>query len=200
MEITSKKNTTPKRFVLTQAEARTRVEKGLNRRYRQEYRFKFYGVLSVFFGVMFLGFLFLTIIGNGASAFFQTYVKLEIHFDELVIDPNDMRTHEVLRSANYTRLITDALIEIYPETSGRRDRRALRPVQDDRTRAAQRLRGHRRRGRNGDHHCLFTWPATVHCRVFVASPGVGWSECGECCARGASGYTELRPCGHARHS
>ena len=116
------------RFVLSQAEARRRVERGLKRRYRQEGRFKLYGILSVFFGVAFLGFLFSTIIGNGASAFFQTHVKLDIHFDESIIDPLETGSREALLSANYARLISDALLNIYPEASGRRDKRSLRSL------------------------------------------------------------------------
>ena len=57
---------------------RQRVEAGLARRYGRERRFRLYGLLSVVFGVAFLGFLLFTIIGNGYTAFRQTHVLLDI--------------------------------------------------------------------------------------------------------------------------
>lgn len=66
---------------------RQRVEAGLARRYRRERRFRAYGIASVMFGVLFLGFLLVTIVGNGYSAFRQTHIRLDVTFDPVLLDP-----------------------------------------------------------------------------------------------------------------
>ncbi|MDX5365427.1 MAG: phosphate ABC transporter permease PstA, partial [Alphaproteobacteria bacterium] len=57
----------------------------------------------------FLVFLFSSIIGNGWSAFQQTGIRLDIRFDEKVIDPSGTRQDMQLRTANYQRLAREAL-------------------------------------------------------------------------------------------
>ncbi len=66
---------------LSPEETRRRVDASLRRRYRSERLFRYYGLGSVCLGVVFLLFLFGTIIGNGYSAFRQSFVQLDIHFD-----------------------------------------------------------------------------------------------------------------------
>lgn len=116
------------RFRLTQEQTRARVSASLTRRYRQEWLFRLYGILSIVFGVGFLLFLFSSIIGNGYSAFWQTYIRLDVNIEQAVIDPDGSRDEAVLSSANYGRLVRDALLEVYPEAAGRRDRRALKSL------------------------------------------------------------------------
>ncbi len=116
------------RFMLSQAETRARVEAGLKSRYRREIRFRTFGALSIILGLLFLGFLFWTIIGNGVGAFLQTNILLDITFDEEVIDPTGDRDEQALKSANYAKLIQNSLLERFPEASGRRDRRALKSL------------------------------------------------------------------------
>jgi phosphate transport system permease protein len=53
------------------------VNRGLKRRYRAERRFKDMGCRRHHLSLLFLSLLFVTIIGNGYTAFQQTYVKLE---------------------------------------------------------------------------------------------------------------------------
>ena len=57
------------------------VNRGLAKRYGKEQRFKFYGLIAVVISLSFLALLFFTIFSNGYSAFFQTFVKLEVFFD-----------------------------------------------------------------------------------------------------------------------
>ena len=116
------------RGVMSVDESRRRVEASLGKRYRQERRFRLFGIGAIILGLSFLGFLFTTIVANGYSAFWQTYIQFEITFDASVIDPDGSRDSQVLSSANYARLIRDALLETFPEVSGRRDRRALRAL------------------------------------------------------------------------
>ncbi|MCB1737238.1 MAG: DUF3333 domain-containing protein, partial [Gammaproteobacteria bacterium] len=58
-----------------------RVRAGLARRYAAERRFRMYGVVAILLSLLFLGLLFTSIIGNGYTAFQQTYVNLDVTFD-----------------------------------------------------------------------------------------------------------------------
>ncbi|MDH3978801.1 MAG: phosphate ABC transporter permease PstA [Gammaproteobacteria bacterium] len=118
----------PREFVLTQEETRARVTASLGKRYRQERRFRSFGIFSIAISLMFLGFLFTTIVGNGSGAFWQSYIELDIEFSPGVIDPAGDRDPETLASANYAKLITAALQTRFPEASGRKDRRALKAL------------------------------------------------------------------------
>ncbi len=102
-----------------------KVAASLRRRHRAERRFRALGVLSMLVGLIFLGVLFYTIIGNGISAFEQTYIKLDIDFDAGVIDPRGDRDPQTLASADYLALIKSALKDQFPEVRGRSDRRRL---------------------------------------------------------------------------
>ena len=116
------------RFVLTQEQSRARVQANLKKRKRSEWRFRTFGIVSVIAGISFLGFLFFTIVGNGAGAFRQTYIQLDVTFDEAVIDPDGSRDEQTLQSANYAKLILNALLAEFPEASGRKDRRVLKSL------------------------------------------------------------------------
>ena len=110
---------------LSPEETRRRVNAGLRRRYRSEQLFRFCGICSVALGVVFLLVLFGTIIGNGYSAFRQGFVRLDIHFDPELIDPDGGRNPEVLSAADYSLLVKAALREIVPEAASRAERREL---------------------------------------------------------------------------
>lgn len=110
---------------LSPEETRRRVDAGLRRRYRSERLFRFYGLCSVALGVVFLLVLFGSIIGNGYSAFRQGFVRLDIHFDAELIDPDGGRDPEVLSAADYSLLVKAALRKIVPEAASRVERREL---------------------------------------------------------------------------
>ncbi len=102
-----------------------RVEKKLAKRYRAEKRFRFFGMVSVSIGILALIGLFVQIISNGAGAFVQTYVKLEITLsaDELgITDANDP---EQLMLANYNGVVREAMRERFPSVTKRREKREL---------------------------------------------------------------------------
>jgi phosphate transport system permease protein len=101
------------------------VNAGLKKRYRAERRFRAYGIASVSLGVLFLSILLIDIVSKGHTAFLQTQITLEIFFDPGVIDPQETGDPDVLRNANYATLIRASLTKIFPEASGRRERRAL---------------------------------------------------------------------------
>jgi phosphate transport system permease protein len=102
-----------------------RVNASLPKRYRAEMRFRLYGLLSVLLGIAFLVILLGSIVANGYSAFGQTFVTLDIHLDPEVIDPEGTRDPETLRLANYNGLIRTALREVFPEVTGRSEKRKL---------------------------------------------------------------------------
>jgi phosphate transport system permease protein len=101
------------------------VEKSLAKRYRAEKAFKTFGLLSILFGLLCLVTLFTDIISKGYSAFQQSYVQVEINYDPGKLGIDDVNDVEQLFSANYSALIKQALLERFPEVTGRSDKRAL---------------------------------------------------------------------------
>jgi phosphate transport system permease protein len=95
------------------------VNRGLAKRYGAEKRFRLYGLAAIIASLTFLSLLFVSIIGNGYTAFQQTYVQLDIYFD-----PAELRK-DALATANYSGLIKNSLREIFPQVTGRRDKRTL---------------------------------------------------------------------------
>ena len=103
-------------------ETRKKVEAGLPRRRRKELIFKLTGMLATTVGVAFLGIFFATLIGEGASAFKQTFLKLDIEFSEDVLAPGGELD---LEYADFDGIVRAALREAVPGVSARRDRREL---------------------------------------------------------------------------
>jgi phosphate transport system permease protein len=113
------------RRVRTAQETQAQVERTLKRRYNAERRFRAYGVLAVLLGVLFVLFLFVTIISQGYSAFRQTYVTLEVFYDPEIIDPAGARNPDELAAANYQSIVRAALRGQFPDVEGRREVREL---------------------------------------------------------------------------
>ena len=95
------------------------VNRGLGKRYRTERRFRLYGLLAIGVSMAFLSLLFISIIGNGYTAFQQTFVQLNVFFDPEILDKQS------LASADYQGLVKKSLREIFPDAKGRRDKRML---------------------------------------------------------------------------
>ena len=110
----------PRRLSPEEAVARTR------RRYRAERRFRAIGLAAIVTALGLLVLLLTTIVLRGYTAFVQTTIRLDIAFDESVIDPDGVRNPEALARANYAELVNNALYERFPDVQERRDRRALR--------------------------------------------------------------------------
>ena len=110
---------------------RTRVhtsaaaDRRLRRRYAAERRFKAYGLAAISLALLALTLLLASITSEGYTAFYQHAVTLEIHFAEDVLDPDGARDPEVLGAANYPALVKQALGELFPDVSGRKDLRDL---------------------------------------------------------------------------
>lgn len=101
------------------------VNTSLKRRYAAERRFRLYGIAAIAAGLLFLALLFTSIAANGYSAFLQTHVRLDINFDPAVIDPEGSRAPQALSGANYAALVRRSMQELFPEVTGRQDRRTL---------------------------------------------------------------------------
>ncbi|MBW2442879.1 MAG: phosphate ABC transporter permease PstA [Deltaproteobacteria bacterium] len=95
------------------------VNRGLSKRYRAERRFRLYGLLAIAASMIFLSLLFISIIGNGYTAFQQTFMELEVFFDPQVLDEQSLAT------ADYQGLVKKSLREMFPDATGRRDKRNL---------------------------------------------------------------------------
>ena len=110
---------------LTPKQTQERVAKSLRRRYWAERRFQFYGMTAVFFGIVFVVFLFGTIFFKGASTFRQSYVKLDVFYDPAVIDAAGTRKPEDIANADYQMLIRAAMKSRFPQVEARKEVRDL---------------------------------------------------------------------------
>jgi phosphate transport system permease protein len=101
---------------------RSRVEAGLGRRHRRETAFRFFGLLATAVGIVFLGVFFFSLFAQGLSAFQQTFVELDIEYDEEILAPPGQVD---LEYADYDALVRNALWKKFPEVTDRRARRDL---------------------------------------------------------------------------
>jgi len=95
------------------------VNKNLGKRYRAERRFRFMGLVAIICSLAFLAILFVTIVAKGYSAFRQSYLLLDIHFEESVLDVDN------LAIADYNGLVKNSLQTIFPEVTSRKDKKKL---------------------------------------------------------------------------
>jgi phosphate transport system permease protein len=97
----------------------------LRRRYAAERRFRIYGILAVLVAVGMLGALLVTIVGKGYSAFYRTDIRLEVTLDPAVIDPAGTKDPDAIMQADYTKLLREGLQRLFPDVTGRQDKRDL---------------------------------------------------------------------------
>jgi phosphate transport system permease protein len=109
----------------THAETRALVEKSLRRRFWAERRFRAYGLCAVMVGILFVFFLFGTILSKGYTAFRQAELQLEVFYDPAVIDPEGTRNPEALAAANYDTLVRNTLRGLFPDVQERSEIRQL---------------------------------------------------------------------------
>jgi phosphate transport system permease protein len=98
------------------------VQAGLARRRRKEFLFQGVGIIATTVGVAFLLVFFASLLAKGTSAFSQTFVQLDVEFAEadLMVDG------EIdLQYADFDGIARSALRELFPDVSGRNDRREL---------------------------------------------------------------------------
>ena len=80
-----------------------------SKRVNKEGLFKLYGLAAIFFALSMLIFLLITISYKGYSTFQETRIKLDIYFNEELIDPTSTRESKTLNSADYSKLISQSL-------------------------------------------------------------------------------------------
>jgi phosphate transport system permease protein len=108
-----------KNKITTRASAMERAERNLIRRRRKEDRFRRLSFSAVMLSLGFLVLLFASIISNGWSAFLRTDILLDVHFDRKVLDVNS------LVKANYGKLVKQAMRDVLPDVTSRRDKREM---------------------------------------------------------------------------
>ncbi|MBF0324426.1 phosphate ABC transporter permease PstA [Magnetospirillum moscoviense] len=86
----------------------------LKRRYRAERRFKAVGLGAILLAMGFLVLLLWTIISNGASAFMQTYIRVDVTFDAAAIDGDDL-----------PGLVKSSIQQRFPAVESRSEKREL---------------------------------------------------------------------------
>ena len=95
------------------------VNRGLERRYRAERRFRRLGLGAIVISLAFLSILFASIFMNGRGVVFQSRIELDVFFD-----PELFSEGEVGRQ-DYPHLVKTALYNMFPEVSGRSAKRSL---------------------------------------------------------------------------
>ncbi len=104
------------------------IRRSLARRYKQERRFRRWSMAAILVGIAFVSLLFISIIGNGYTAFQQTRMLLDVHFDPDYLNPQGLEGRappEVLAKGNYQGLVKQSLRAKFPDVSGRRAKREL---------------------------------------------------------------------------
>ena len=97
----------------------------LAKRRSAERRFRAYGIVAITLAVLALATLFTSIIGNGYTAFQQTYIELEVTWDPEVLGIGDARDSKALSGANYQGLVKKTMRDTFPDVKGRKARRTL---------------------------------------------------------------------------
>jgi len=102
-----------------------KITRNIKKRYAAERRFKSYGLVAICLALLALCTLAFSIGSKGYSAFYQTYVQLEVTFDPAVIDPERTGDPDVIGRANFDGLIKQALRDRFPDVTSRSDKRDL---------------------------------------------------------------------------
>ncbi|MDW7773409.1 MAG: phosphate ABC transporter permease PstA [Desulfobulbaceae bacterium] len=95
------------------------VNRKLGRRYRAEKRFKRLGLTAIIVSLAFLAILFTDIFVKGAGAFRQTFIQLDVHFEQGVLDVDN------LARADYNALVKQSLQAIFPDATTRSEKKKL---------------------------------------------------------------------------
>lgn len=102
-----------------------RALKRLKVRKASEMRFRLFGMGAVIVAVSMLGWLLISIVGAGYTAFYQHYLTIKVELTESVIDPSGERDPDAMRKANFRKIMQDAVYARFPEVTERRDKSAL---------------------------------------------------------------------------
>lgn len=101
------------------------IQASLKKRYARERRFQWYGRLAVLTGFIFLFILLADIVVKGTPAFTQHFIKLDIDFNAEQMGMSRNPTPEEISSADFSAVVKRSLREMFPDASGRSEKKAL---------------------------------------------------------------------------
>ncbi|KJR39993.1 phosphate ABC transporter, permease protein PstA [Candidatus Magnetoovum chiemensis] len=110
---------------MTDQERLTVIRGKLKSRYKKERLFQLVGKVAIFSALAMLVILFITIFGNGYSAFLQTFVQIEVSFDADIIAPNGSKDSDTFANADYGALVKKSLRNMFPDVTNRSSQRDL---------------------------------------------------------------------------
>lgn len=99
--------------------------KRLKKRRAKEWRFRMWGRASIGFALAALAWLLFSIVGTGYKAFQQHFMKMDFELTESVLAPDGTRDPDVLRGANYRRIVQTTMYAHFPEVTDRKGKREL---------------------------------------------------------------------------
>jgi phosphate transport system permease protein len=106
-----------------------KVALSLKKRYRKEKRFKRIGLTAVLFGFLLVVTLLGDITFKALPAFHQHWVKLDVNYESTWLNVTENTeqnlVNEQLNQANYRNVLRKSLYFMFPEVSGRKDKRNL---------------------------------------------------------------------------
>ena len=88
-------------------------------------RFKAYGIISIITALTLLTILFVSIFSQGYTAFQETRIQLPVYFDQEILDPNKTSDWSDIKKANFNGLVKQSIRNLFPEVSGRSNKRKL---------------------------------------------------------------------------
>lgn len=97
----------------------------LKSRLAKEKRFKAYGIISIITALTLLTILFVSIFSQGYTAFQETRIQLPVYFDQEILDPNKTSDWNEIKKANFNGLVKQSVRNLFPEVSGRSNKRKL---------------------------------------------------------------------------
>ena len=102
-----------------------KVKLSLIKRKKEETLFRFYGLIGIITAILFLIIILYSVISQGQKAFFTTFIKVDVHFDSEIIDPENKRNSEDIQFADFGRIISESLKRKFPLISDKSDVREL---------------------------------------------------------------------------
>ena len=97
----------------------------LRKRHRAEKRFRILGAAAIGFALASLAMLLSSIAWQGISVFTQFQVSIAVDLAADEIDPEATRDPAVMGNANFSALVKASLREMFPDVSGRKNKRRL---------------------------------------------------------------------------
>ncbi len=101
------------------------IQASLKKRYAAERRFQWYGRMAVLSGFIFLFLLLTDIVAKGLPAFTQPYIQITVNLDVDTLGVSADAKEDAIFRANFSGVIKSSLRNMFPEVSGRKQKRLL---------------------------------------------------------------------------